>query len=305
MDLPEKVREELDLIIKSSGLDAKQIETIFESKYDHYYKTDSSFKTESGEVNVDDLYETILMELKCDYVIRQKIDNYDIIPVGIDQVRETQQKDITSSLYVVDSERVLRRVSLSGKVVELLADIQLLYLYKKVPLSKLSSGDLMADNRTKLGEIRETELGRSPEKVVQLTKAKKIVLSDIYNSNERILAKDILSKLNKDKYAIKTDWRAIYGMATSVRTGSNEENGTNWASFRIVDKTIDITKEYLDDEGNPVMPGIMCYCSPYVIGSMPDRSKVWALGPLSKSKKGFISMNAYCVIPTWEPPSME
>ncbi len=301
MDIPEEIKSKLMKIAQKSNIKPQRIETEFTQLFEALEK-DEGFMNESGELIENELNEYLILRLRGKYEIRQPVKSHDIIPVGMDKISETKQKVIRSSLYVIDKDRELKRISLSGNNCDLLADVQLFYKYNDVSLAEMSnSPDMMADERTEFENMEETPLLNEPEKVVQLTKAKKLVLSDIYNTNERDLAKKILSKVNQNNYTVQTDWRAIYGQVTNVRHGVDETNGTNWASFRLIDKTIP-DEEVVDSEGNVIQAGIVVYTSPHVIGDLTDYSKVWVLGPLSKSKKGNISMNGFCVITVWTSP---
>lgn len=301
-DISEDIKEELKSIAEKSGMKQKILESEFEKLYEEL-ENDEGFKDEDGDTLTKELLDYIILRLKGAYEFRQPVNSYDVIPVGMDQIGEDRNGIRRTSIYAIDREKKLRRISFAGDVCDEIADIQLLYKYSDVPLVEMSkSGDLMADERTVFGEMEETPLVNDPTKVIKLTGAKKIVLNDIYSSSERTLAKKILSETNKDGWSIKTDWRAILGVVTKVRHGSEEDKGTNWASLTVIDKTIP-NEEIVNEQGDVVQPGIRCYCSPFVLNDLPNNSRAWVLGPISKSKKsGNVTMNAYCIIPVWEAP---
>jgi len=299
-NIPENIIKDLKEMEKKSGMKIEKLKAVFEKFYDALQK-DPAFLSGDGELIEDELYDYIILRMRGMYTIRQPVKTHDIIPIGMDQVRLTKKKSRRSSLFVIDRKKELRQISFMGDACDLLSEISLYYKYNDVPLVEMNSGDLMADDRTSFDDFKETQLVDNPESVVQLSGAKKIVINDLYNASERKLKETLLSTKDKNNWTVQTDWRAIYGQTVRVRQGTNEDEGTNWASFRIIDKSIP-HDEIINENGDVIQPGIMVYTSPHVINDLPDGSKVWVLGPMNQSEKTkAFSMNGFCVISVFEP----
>jgi hypothetical protein len=221
-----------------------------------------------------------------------------IIPIGMDQIKKSPSSgSLYSSLYVIDQTKKFRRISFSGDICKKLKDIQLYYPVKDVNLLDTRSDDLIADERSDFSNIIDNKI--DPNKIIQLTEAKLLTLSDILTAEDTSLHTSILSRVDDKGYPIKTDWRAVKGNVQSIKSAWDEKDNSNNGTMVLTDDTIEISKKLFNKDGTPLRQNIRVWVSPLVVSGIPQYSEVISIGPLTQNNKTLeISMTGCCVIPT-------
>jgi len=273
---------------------------ILEKDYTKFYE---AIKDEPEFEDPEELKRYLELMMRAKFQSRPPTKPRQIIPIGMDQIRKAKKSgDIYSSLYVIDIKKDLRRITFNADVCDKLHDIQLFYPYKDVELTEYSkSNDFLADDRSDFSKFVDKKL--DIESVLELTKAKKLTLSEILTTTDKRKIKENLSKVDDQGWSIKTDWRAIHGMVENIKLSEEDTDGTNSGWLSLTDNSINVSKELFDKKGVKIRKNIRVWTSPLVAGNITKYSECWILGPLGQNPKtGEITMNGFCVLLTRKSP---
>lgn len=276
MELPNFVIERITAIKKLTAISEEELKDAYVSIYkDPFIQTDPQFKTDEERHK----YSSAVLWAR--YVARPPVKEYEVIPLGFSPQRMTKT-GLMSSLFALvneDGQVRLKRIVLRDKEVQALKIITPFCKYS-VKLGRFSSGDLIADPRTKWENPVSVNL--DPIKFLEKIGVKRVSIKD---------AKENVSKITSSGYVEETDWKIVRGIITRAFRGKRED-GTEWACYTIIDAND--TGEEFDEQ---YVKGFTVWIAPELM-VMDEESEADFVGTIQLSKKGGEPfMNCYLSLP--------
>jgi len=287
IELPTYVLEKISEISQKTGISVDELKKEYLEIYnDPFVQDDEQFESDKER------HRYCVAVLKGRYLARRPVKEYEIIPIGFSSKRITKSGVPQSAIFALvrDGKSVkLRRIVLRDETADLYKEISLFSRYK-VKLGSFSSGDLVADNRTKF---------ESPAKV-KLTPQDILEKLGIPRVPELAKARKYLSKRSSTGYVDETDWRIVRGIIVRENRGFRSDD-TEYGVYTIVDDSLE-DEPIVNSDGTIVPPAFTVWVPPelmvYAVESECDF--VGTLQVDSKTKEIF--MNAYLILPVHAKP---
>jgi len=268
------VEEKLLEIHEKSGIPLDELRAELEKiAKDPVIVLDPAYDTEDAKLR----HAALILWSK--YVARPPIQEYEVIPVGIDHEIVTKNGDIQSGIFVLTREGKIRRVVFRGREVERIRYINLFHKYK-VKLGVFSSGDFIVDDRSVFNSPEMTKL--TADVLKEKLSIPRISIAD---SNR------YLSRQTSDGYVDTTDWKVISGVI--IRSKKGERDGRNWGVYTITDGSLSediVTPDYI------IRTQFTVWMNPLLM-SYDNGDYCEFYGSIHISREKEIFMNAYYVKP--------
>jgi len=281
MEFPENVMKKITEISSRTSIEQDEIKREYEELFnDPFLQEDPQFKTD------EERHRYAIAVLWTRYISRPPAQLKEIIPIGYSGVRMTRSGVPMSNLFVLvkqGGETKLRRVVLRGDLVDLRQQIALFAKYN-VRLGELSSGDLIADSRSKFEN--PVALKIEPSKVLNHLGFQRVSIKDLDKYPSRV---------DSTGYVDTTDWRIVRGIIVNQKKGKRDD-GTEYGVITLSDETVD-SEPRVTPDGRVLRPGLTVWVAPelmiYDVESEVDVAGTVQIG----QKTGEPFVNAYTILP--------
>jgi hypothetical protein len=281
MNFPDFVLERVKTISQRTEISEEEILRDYEELFsDPFIQQDPQFQTE------EERHRYAVAVLWTRYISRPPVREYEIIPIGFSPLRTTKTGGEMASLFALvktPNGVKLKRIVLRGEMTEKRKEITLFCKY--VPkLGEFSSGDLIADNRSKFEN--PVKIALEPHQMLERLGIKRINIKQ---------AEKFPSQVGSDGYINTTDWRIIRGIIVRANRGTRDD-GTEWGVYTIADETVN-DEPVVTPDGRILRPGFTCWVAPEFM-IYEEESECDFVGTVQIDRKtGEPFMNAYLILP--------
>lgn len=280
-EYPEFVTEKIESISQRTEIDKREIAKEYEELFnDPFIREDPQFTTD------EERHRYAVAVLWTRYVSRPPVKAFEVIPVGFSGLRIARSGVAVSNLFAFvkfGGETKLKRIVLRGEVADLYKEIVLCSKYE-VKLGEFSTGDLIADNRSKF--VNPVALKLTPAKALEKLNLKMVTIKN---------AGKLPSRIDSTGYVDSLDWRVVRGIIVGDYRGKRDD-GTEFGVYTLSDATVNSEPKVTPD-GKILRPGFTVWVPPELM-IYEKESEIDAVGTITIGRKtGEASMNAFLLAP--------
>lgn len=278
---PEYVVKKFAEISRRTKIDGAEIQRGYEELFnDPFIQQDPQFTTD------EERHRYAVAVLWTRYISRPPTKDYEIIPIGFSGLRIARSGVEMSNLFAFvkfGGEIKLKRIVLRGEVADIYKEVVLFSKYN-VKLGEFSTGDLIADNRSKF--VDPVAIKLTPSEILKRLNPKRVTLKD---------AAKMPSRTDSTGYVDPLDWRVVRGIIVGGHRGKRDDD-TDFGVYTLSDETID-SEPKVSPDGKVLRPGFTVWIAPELM-NFEGGSEIDAIGTITVSKKtGEPSMNAFLLVP--------
>jgi len=263
--------EVLNSIAQARGIPIEELKRAYDEIYKSpFVQTDPSFLSDEDRIHY------VLSVMWTRYMLRPPVKEVEIVPIGVSAPRYTKAGELMANLYVLtpSSKSPVRLVLRGKEMVERRKGIAFGAKYR-VKAGQLSSGDLMADERTVFDDPEGLEI--SLQQILDGLNIPKV--PDLASLPKH------LSRL-EGGYVDDSDWRRVSGIILRANKGQRKD-GSTFCVFTIADTSIVPSEKFA---------GITVWVdeTQFTYG-VEDEIEVY--GTVQQKQDGECFLNGYLVLP--------
>jgi len=225
--LSPKVQEIIAKISQTRQIPQEELVKAYLDIYNSpFVQTDPSFLDDQSRIDYS------LAVLWNRYMLRPPVREVEIVPIGISSPRMIRSGELMAELFVLSSlsKRPVRLILRGKEVVERRKTVVLGAKYR-VKVGQLSSGDLIADERTVFDDPEALDLT-----IQQLME--KLNIPAVPNLAS---LSQYVSTVGEDGYLDTSDWRKVTGVILRANKGQRKD-GTDYYVYTISDMSLEPTE---------------------------------------------------------------
>jgi len=280
--LPEYVTEVIERINKLTSTSSTDLQAEFSQILLDPYFSGPDFKTDEQKFR----YAANMLWAR--YRARRPVKEFTVIPIGYEGFRYAKaNKRKYSNIYVLNTERRIKKVGLYGTEAELYKTITLGSSYK-VKLTEGKDGNLGADSRTRFEnpQVVPTDLMSIYQKVLKVPEVPDLASC----ATLPYPSKMVPSTTGGKPFVDSLDWRIVKGIVTGSSSGKRKDDDSEWGSYRLIDQSLG-TEEKVNPDGSVTSTTFSVWLEPTLM-NWGTESEVYCIGTIGINDKKEASMNA-------------
>ena len=269
------VEQRLEDLAKRAGLSVETLKT----EFDNYMKEQWVIEQQPDE---DGRKKYIIALLYAQYQSRPKVEEYQIIPIGVNARHTTSKGDRTAITAIVKGSSgtpELKQILFWGKHAQLYKSIQFGKIYQNVKLGTYqSTGGLNGDDRAVFENPKEL--------TGELDILKKLGAT---NTTIRSLI-DNPSRKGSSGYTDESDLRVLTAIISRGAQGTRKKDNTPWANYVVSDETVGMEDEVRED--GTLVPQNLTIWVDEIFAGIIELTPCQFIGTVDINKDGNAVMNA-------------
>lgn len=269
------VEQRLEDLARRAGL---SVETL-KAEFDKYMKEQWVIDQQPDE---DGRKKYIIALLYAQYQSRPKVEEYQIIPIGVNARHTTSKGDRTAITAIVKNDSgspELKQILFWGKHAQLYKSIQFGKIYQNVKLGTYqSTGGLNGDDRAVFENPKELS--------GELDILKKLGASEV---TIRSMI-DTPSRKGSTGYTDESDLRILSAIISRGAQGTRKKDNSPWANYVVSDETVGMEDEVRED--GTLVPQSLTIWIDEIFAGITELTSCQFIGTVDINKEGQAVMNA-------------
>ena len=268
-NINEYTKTRIEDLAKRAGL---SVETL-NAEFDKYMKEKWVIDQVSDE---DGRKKYIIALLYAQYQSRPKVDEYTVIPIGVNSRHTTSKGDRTAITALVKgatiNEPVLKQILFWGKHSGVHKLIQWGKIYEGVKLGTYQTGAMTGDDRAKFENPKDLqdELG-----ILKRVGATEVTIRDMIENPSKKLASG---------YTDETDLRILNAVISRGAEGTRKDSDTPWANYVVTDETVGMEDEVRPD--GTLVPSNLTIWIDQIYAGLPELALCQFIGTVRIPEQG-------------------
>ena len=268
-NINEYTKTRLEDLAKRAGLSVDTLNTEF-NKYMKEQWVIDQVPDESGRKKY------IIALLYAQYQSRPKVDEFTVIPVGVNSRHTTSKGDRTAITALIKGgsigEPTLKQVLFWGKHSGVHKTIQWGKIYENVKLGSYQTGAMSGDDRAIFENPKELQ---DEETILKRVGAKSVTIRNMIENPSKKLASG---------YTDETDLRILNAIISRGAEGTRKTDNSPWANYVVTDETVGMEDEVRED--GTLVPNNLTIWIDQIYAGLPELSLCQFIGTIRVPDQG-------------------